>query len=308
MTETGRLNRNAARASVAVAVVLIGLKLWASLATGSVAMLGSLADSSLDLIASLVTLLAVGVAAQPADDDHRFGHGKAEAISALLQTLLILGSAAAIAWRAVATLLAGEAPRAAGIGIAVSAISIALTLVLVAYQRRVVARTGSLAIGTDRLHYESDLLLNLAVIGALVLDVQLGLRGADPVLGFAIAVYLAWGAVRAARAAIDMLMDREWPPEKRDRLVDVACEHPDVLGLHDLRTRSSGAVDFIQFHIALPPEMTVRDAHDVVDAVEARVAAAFPDAEILIHIDPDGHTEEPLADKVRRHAPSAPAV
>lgn len=300
MIAAGRLNRSAARASVIVAVLLIGLKAWATWSTGSVAMLGSLADSSLDLVASLVTLLAVGVAAQPADDDHRFGHGKAEAISALLQTLLILGSAAGIAWRAAASLVAGAAPRAAHIGIAVSAVSIALTLALVLYQRRIVARTGSLAIGTDRLHYESDLLLNLAVIAALLLDVRLGLRGADSVFGLAIAAYLAWGAVRAARAAIDMLMDHEWPPEKRDRLVALVRDHPGVLGLHELRTRSSGPVDFIQFHIALPPEMTVRAAHEIVDAVEARVAAAFPGAEILIHIDPDGHAEEPLADKVRR--------
>lgn len=300
MIAAGRLNRSAARASVIVAVLLIGLKAWATWSTGSVAMLGSLADSSLDLVASLVTLLAVGVAAQPADDDHRFGHGKAEAISALLQTLLILGSAAGIAWRAAASLVAGAAPRAADIGIAVSAVSIALTLALVVYQRRIVARTGSLAIGTDRLHYESDLLLNLAVIAALLLDVRLGLRGADSVFGLAIAAYLAWGAVRAARAAIDMLMDHEWPPEKRDRLVALVRDHPGVLGLHELRTRSSGPVDFIQFHIALPPEMTVRAAHEIVDAVEARVAAAFPGAEILIHIDPDGHAEEPLADKVRR--------
>ena len=297
LEESGRLNRSAARASVALATTLIGLKLWAAIATGSVAMLGSFADSALDLLASLVTLLAVGVAAQPADDEHRFGHGKAEAISALLQTLLILGSAIGIAWRAIRQFGTTDLPVRANVGIGVSVAALLLTLALVAYQRHVIRRTGSLAIGTDRLHYQSDILLNVAVIAALLLDIVFGIHGADAALGLAIAAWLAWGAVQSARAAVDMLMDREWPDAKRDELLRVARADPRVLSVHDLRTRSSGVIDFIQFHVWLPPEMSVAAAHDIVDATEARVAEAFPGAEILIHVDPAGHYDAASAER-----------
>ena len=289
MTLAATLNRRAALASVSVAVALLGLKVWAAWATGSVSMLGSAADTTLDLMASLVTLFAVGLAAQPADAEHRFGHGKAEAIAALMQTMLIMGSAVGIGWRAIQQFGNPDVPTRADLGIGVSVIALVLTLALVAYQRHVVRVTGSIAIGTDQLHYQSDLLLNLSVIVALVLDVVLGVHGADAGFGLAIAVYLAWGAYSAARAAIDMLMDHEWPNEKREALVRVATSHPQVHGVHDLRTRSSGSTDFIQFHIWLAAEMTVLAAHDVVDAVEAKVAAAFPGAEILIHVDPVGH-------------------
>ncbi|MGL4540879.1 MAG: cation diffusion facilitator family transporter [Polymorphobacter sp.] len=292
-TAAGLLNRRAARASLAVAVALLGLKLWAAWATSSVAMLGSAADTTLDMLASLVTLFAVGLAAQPADDDHRFGHGKAEAIAALMQTLLIMGSALGIAWRAVQQFGNPEVPKRADLGIGVSIVALVLTLALVAYQRHVVRVTGSIAIGTDQLHYQSDILLNLAVIAALVIDVVLGIHGADSAFGLAIAAYLGWSALQAARHAIDMLMDKEWPDEKRQQLVRIATNHPQVYGIHELRTRSSGSNDFIQFHIWLPPEMTVLTAHGVVDEVEAAVAQAFPGAEILIHIDPVGHSDSP---------------
>ena len=295
MTEAARgtLTRRAAIASVGVATVLLGLKLWAARATGSVAMLGSLADTALDLFASLVTFYAVWLAAQPADEDHRFGHGKAEAIAALMQTLVILGSAVVIGWRAFTQLGVTELPTRAGVGVGVSLAGIVMTLALVAYQRRIVRATGSIAIGTDQLHYQSDLLLNVAVILALALDVWAGLHGADAVFGIGIALYLAVGAIRSAQAAIDMLMDREWPDAKRARLLAVVGAHAEVESVHELRTRSSGVTDFIQFHIWLAPDMTVACAHDIVDAVEADVAAAFPGAEILVHIDPRGHYDRP---------------
>ena len=289
MSERARLTRRAALASVAVAVILLGLKAWAAWATASMAMLGSLADTALDLAASLMTLFAVGLAAQPADDDHRFGHGKAEAIAALLQTLLILGSGIAIGVRAFQQLGVHDLPTRAGVGIGVSLAGVALTLALVTYQRRVVRATGSIAIGTDQIHYQSDLLLNLAVIAALVLDIQLGIHGADAAFGIGIALWLGYGALTSARDAVDMLMDREWPEAKRQKLLAAVAGHPRVEGIHELRTRSSGVTDFIQFHIWLAPEMTVAAAHAVVDEIEAKAAAAFPGAEILIHVDPAGH-------------------
>jgi len=290
--ERARLTRSAAFASSALALVLLGLKAWAAFATGSVSMLGSLADTALDLLASLMTLYAVGFAAQPADAEHRFGHGKAEAIAALMQTLLIIGSAIVIMWRAILAFGQTDMPRAPEVGISVSVVGIVLTMLLVSWQKIVVRRTGSIAIGTDSLHYQSDLLLNATVIVAFVLDVYLGLHGADAVFGIIIALWIAWSAIKSASQAVDMLMDREWPPEKSARLAAIALAVPGVEDVHDLRTRSSGVVDFIQFHIWLAPEMTVQAAHDVVDTIELRLQAAFPGAEFFIHIDPRGHRDD----------------
>jgi ferrous-iron efflux pump FieF len=294
MTTRAGLTRSAALASSAVALTLLGLKAWAAVATGSVAMLGSLADTALDLVASLMTLFAVGFAAQPADDDHRFGHGKAEAIAALMQTLLIIGSAIAIMWRAVMAFGVTDLPRAPDVGIGVSLAGVVLTLGLVAWQRQVVRRTGSIAIATDALHYQSDLALNIAVIAAFVLDVLLGLHGADAVLGIGIALWIAWSAIGSAREAIDMLMDREWPAERSAELTTIALAVPGVEGVHDLRTRSSGVTDFVQFHIWLDPALTVQVAHDIVDRIEMRLHRAFPGSEFFIHIDPRGHRDNPV--------------
>ncbi|APE27567.1 cation diffusion facilitator family transporter [Aurantiacibacter gangjinensis] len=294
MTDTrASLTRSAAIASITVALVLAVLKGWATWQTGSTAMLGSLADTVLDLVASLAVLLAVWVAAHPADENHRFGHGKAEALAAIFQVILITLSAGAIAFRAIQRLVEGGETQAADTGIAVSAIAIVLTLALVAWQRHVVRRTGSLAIQTDSVHYQSDLLLNLAVIGALVLDQYLGVRQADPLFGLAIAAWLLWNAYEASSEAIDHLMDREWPEEKRRAFVEAAARHPELSNLHDLRTRTSGTADFAQFHVDLPARMSVGEAHDIIERVEADLTSRFPGLELLIHIDPEGHVDEP---------------
>lgn len=287
------LTARAAIASVCTALFLLGLKAYAAWATGSVAMLGSLADTALDVVASLVTLFGVRVAAVPADRDHRFGHGKAESLAALVQVGIIAVSALGIAWRAVERLLAGAQTAHADYGIAVSVVAIAATFGLIAYQRSVVRRTDSVAIRTDLVHYQSDLLLNLSVIVALVLDQYAGLAGADPLFGIAIAAWLLFGAWRASAHAVDQLMDKEWPDERRRAFVAVAARHPEGRGIHDLRTRSSGAREFAQFHIWVDPEMTVARAHEVMDGIEAELAKAFPGVEILIHLDPEGQVDEP---------------
>ena len=293
LREHARLTAAAALASAATALFLLLLKAFAAWSTGSVAMLGSLADSSLDLLASLVTLYGVRVAGTPADHDHRFGHGKAEALAALFQVALITASAVAIAWRAAFRLTEDVPTEGAGLGIAVSLVAIGATLALLSYQRSVIRRTGSVAIRADNIHYQSDLLLNLSVIAALVLDQYLGLTGADPLFGIAIAAWLAWGAFKASNQAIDQLMDKEWPEEKRQRFLAVAAEHPALKGIHDFRTRRSGSRDFAQFHMYVAPDMTVADAHHVMDAVEARIAKDFPGVEVLIHLDPEGHVDHP---------------
>jgi ferrous-iron efflux pump FieF len=308
MKSTASLNRSAAFASVSVALLLVGLKAWAAWSTGSTAMLGSLADTALDLIASLATLAGVWIAAQPDDAEHRFGHGKAEALAAMFQIVLISISALSLAGRAVQQFIAGERTEAASEGIAVSLIAMAATFGLLAWQRYVIRKTRSIAIATDHVHYQSDLLLNLAVIAALALDQYAGIAGSDPLFGLAIALWLGWGAWKASQAAVDQLMDREWDNEKRERFLEVVARHPELKGLHDLRTRTSGNRDFVQFHVAVDPEMTVTQAHRVMDEIEDKLQAEFPGVEILIHPDPEGlideqglAAEELLADREAAH-------
>ena len=291
LADRARLTRSAAYASIAMAVFLAVLKGWAVWRTGSTAMLGSLADTALDLIASIVTLVGVRFAAMPADDDHRFGHGKAEALAALAQVVLISISAIAIAWRAIDRLGDNAQTQGLELGMGVSMVAIGLTFALLAYQRYVIKRTGSVAIETDHVHYQSDLLLNLSVIIALVLDQLVGWRMADPLFGIVIALWLFTGAWRAASRSIDQLMDKEWPAAKRVAFLAAAAEHPELAGLHDCRTRTSGAHDFVQFHVWVPGTWTVEDAHQRMDTVEEALQARFPGTEILIHLDPEGHTD-----------------
>jgi ferrous-iron efflux pump FieF len=289
--ENSRLATRAAIASVSLALGLLTAKIWAAWATGSTAMLGSLADTALDLVASLTSLAGVRIAAIPADHDHRFGHGKAEALTALVQVALIAVSASGIAWRAVDRLINGGATEAMELGIGVSLLAMAATLALLWYQKRVIARTGSVAIRTDNVHYKSDLLLNSAVIAALLLDQWLGVRGADAAFGIAIALWLLWGGYRASSEAVNQLMDREWPEDERQDFLKAAGEYPELEGLHDVRTRKSGTLRFVQFHVWVPADWTVRQAHDRLDAVEEELQKRFPGTEILIHLDPEGQTD-----------------
>ncbi|WP_374590522.1 cation diffusion facilitator family transporter [Novosphingobium sp.] len=291
MNDNASLNRSAAFASIAVALLLVGMKVWAVFSTGSTAMLGSLADTTLDLVASLATLAGVWVAAQPDDENHRFGHGKAEALAAMFQVVLISISALSLAFRAVNQWIAGARPEGAEGGIVVSVIAMVATVALLAWQRYVIRKTKSLAISTDHVHYQSDILLNLAVIAALALDQYVGIAGADPFFGLAIALWLGWGAWGASQQAIEQLMDHEWPEERRQAFLEAVARHPEIKGLHDLRTRTSGDRDFVQFHLAVNGDMTVRQAHVIMDEVEAILKKEFPGVEILIHPDPEGHVD-----------------
>ena len=284
----GELTRNAAFASVGMALFLLALKTYAAAETGSVALLGSLADTAFDVLASLLTLFSVRYAARPADDDHRFGHGKAEALSALVQVMLVVISAVLIGWRAAERLGSGESTQHPEMGIGVSLIAIFATLALLSYQRSVVRRTGSVAIQGDHLHYQGDLLLNIAVIIAIAVESFLQVRGADPIFGIGIAIWLLYGASQSAKLALAQLLDREWPQEKRDRFLAVAARHPKMHTIHDVRTRSSGMHDFVQFHVWFDPEMTLREVHQVMDEVEDELAREFPGVEVMIHPEPEG--------------------
>lgn len=289
--DRGSLTQRAALASISMALFLVGLKTYAAWDTGSVAMLGSLADTMLDLVASLITFFGVRWAAMPADEEHRYGHGKAEALAALIQVILITVSAMAIIWRATDRLMSGRPTEGLELGIGVSVIAMVATFGLLAYQRYVIKRTGSVAILTDHVHYQTDVLLNLSVIGALVLDQLVGWRLADPLFGFAIAAWLMYGAWSAASHSVDQLMDREWPLEEREAFIAAAQEYPELAGLHDLRTRTSGAHRFVQFHVWVPGDWTVVEAHERMDSVEEKLQHRFPGTEIIIHLDPEGHVD-----------------
>lgn len=286
-----RLVRSAGLASVSVALALVVLKVWAWLATGSIAMLGSLADSILDLLASMMILVAVRFALEPADREHRFGHGKLEAIAGLVQSFVIVGSAAYVGFEAVRRLLAPAPIGAPLAGVLVTLVSLALTISLVFYQRFVVRHTGSIAISADSLHYKADVLTNIAVLAAIGSSTWLGWYRADPVLGM-IVVGIILASVRAiVLQSLDVLLDRELPSEERQEILGIVRRHAEVLGVHDLRTRTSGTHEFIQFHIELAPKMALNKVHEISDEVEADLLARFPRAEIIIHADPYGIVE-----------------
>jgi ferrous-iron efflux pump FieF len=208
-----------------------------------------------------------------------------------VQIILITFSAMFIAFRSAQRLISGAQTGEAELGIGVSVIAMVLTVALITYQRHVVKKTGSLAIGTDRLHYSSDLMLNGSVIAALALDQFAGLTGADAVFGLLIAGWLLWGAWSASSHALNQLMDREWPDEQREEFLAAAKGYPELAGLHDFRTRTSGTHHFAQFHVWVPADWTVQEAHDRLDAVEEELQARFPNTEILIHVDPEGQTD-----------------
>jgi ferrous-iron efflux pump FieF len=282
-----RLMRQATYASVAVACVLIGAKLAAWIATDSVSVLSSLLDSMLDAAASLVNLIAVRHALMPADDEHRFGHGKAEALAGLAQAAFIAGSALLLLSEALHRLWMPVALENGEIGLAVMALSMALTLALVSFQNYVVRRTSSIAVGADRLHYMSDFLLNGGVALSLVASMWFKVALLDPICGLAIGAFILRGAWGIGRSSLDHLMDRELPDETRARILAIARAQPDVKDVHDLRTRANGATIHVQIHLEMDGNLTLLRAHAAADAVEAAIVAAFPGADVIAHMDPD---------------------
>jgi len=286
--EAERLKRLATYAAVAVAGILIAIKIWAWVATHSVAMLASLVDSTLDLVASGLNLVAVRHALTPADEEHRFGHGKAEALAGLGQAAFVGGSAAFLLFQSLERLIRPEPVHETTLGLGVIGVSIVLTVALVLLQRYVIARTRSLAISADSLHYATDIATNLGVVAALVISGLWGWYVADPLIGLAIALVIAWGAINILRGAYDELMDREFDEIDRQRIKEIVNRHAGVESLHDLRTRRAGHRSFIQLHLELPPQMTLLEAHRVSDEVEDAIKKAFPDADVITHQDPAG--------------------
>ncbi len=272
-------------ASVATAILLVSLKTWAWLASGSVSLLASLVDSLTDSLASIVNLFAVRLALRPADDNHPFGHGKAESLSALAQSAFIGGSAVFLLLNAVERLLHPQPLQQTTLGIAVMLVSLLLTLALVLFQRWVLRRAQSQAVSADSLHYVTDFASNIVVLVALVLAAW-GWQRADAVLALLLGGWIFWSAAKIAIEAVNTLMDKALPPADVARIEAAALAVPGVLGIHDLRTRLSGARHFIQMHIDLDARLNIVEAHDIAVAVAAQIRALFEEAEVIVHQDP----------------------
>jgi ferrous-iron efflux pump FieF len=287
-TENDRWLRAASAASPLVAVTLIVLKGWGWSETSSVAMLSSLADSALDLAASLITFFAIRVSLTPADDEHRFGHGKSEAVAGVIQAALIALSSAVVVFEAVRRMSSPATVSEPAAGVGVMAVSLVLTGALVAFQRWTVARTGSLALAADEAHYRTDLIVAVAVGGAVLASGGDGLWWVDPAVGLAVAAYLAHTATGIARTALRDLLDEELPAPQRERIRGVILAHDHVLGVHDLRTRSAGRRRFIQVHVELDPALSLVAAHAISDEIENHLLQSCGDVEVLIHLDPAG--------------------
>lgn len=289
--DRSRLVRSASTASVAVAALLVGLKTWAWFNTGSVSLLSSLADSLLDVAASLLTFWAVRFSLSPPDAEHRFGHGKSEGLAALLQALVIGGSGVFVCVQAIDRLIRPAPIQSPAVGIGVVLVATVLSLALVAYQRWVAKRTGSVAIEGDSLHYGSDIAVNLSVAAAIALVTVTGWNAIDPLTGLAVALWIFYSSWQLGGRALDILLDREIPDADRDRIRAIALGHPDVLGVHDLRTRHGGANFIVQFHLDLERDTTLVRAHEIQDEIEDRIRAEYRGCEIIIHADPCGIAE-----------------
>jgi ferrous-iron efflux pump FieF len=282
--------RIATYSSVATALLLVSMKLGAWLMTGSVSILASLMDSLMDSAASTLNLLAVRYSLVPADEEHRFGHGKAEPLAGLAQAAFISGSAVFLILHAVERLRFPRVLEDVGIGVAVMVVSIVLTALLLLIQRRAIQKTQSTAIRADALHYATDLLTNLSVIVALLLA-SYGWVWADSAMAIGVAAYIFYSAGRIGYEAVQHLMDRELGPEIEEQILTIARREPEVRGIHDLRTRQSGQMRFVQLHLELDGDLALVRAHSIADRIEREIAALLPDAEVIIHQDPSDVTE-----------------
>ncbi|MFE8100359.1 CDF family cation-efflux transporter FieF [Brenneria goodwinii] len=288
-----RLVTMAAVSATIVALVLFIMKLFAWWYTGSVSLLASLVDSLVDIAASLVNLLVVRYSLQPADTKHAFGHGKAESLAALAQSMFISGSALFLILTGLQHMMTPQTLNAPEVGIWVTVIALLATLLLVTFQRWVVKHTYSQAVRADMLHYQSDLLMNGAILVALVLS-WYGVTRADALFALGIGVYILYSALRMGYEAVQSLLDRALPDEERKAIVNIISGWPGIKGAHDLRTRRSGPTRFIQLHLEMDDALPLVQSHQIADDIEQALLKKFPDSDILIHQDPVSAVPEAL--------------
>ena len=287
-TQRELLIKTASYASLAMAISLVALKVWGWRATDSIALLSSLADSVLDVLASGVTFWAVRYSLSPADAEHRFGHGKSEGLAALLQALIIATSAIYVGFEAVKRFVFPQAIKAPELGLSVMFIAMAATILLVGFQRYVGRRAGSVAISADAVHYQSDVLVNLGVGLAIVITSWTSWTLVDPVVGLVIALFILRSAWGIGRRSLEILLDHEIPIVDRQKIRQISLEHPEVLGFHDMKTRFGGNHYIVQFHLELEPDISLLRSHAILDDVEDTILSLYPGCEIIIHADPLG--------------------
>ena len=285
------LIKTASYASLSIAFGLVALKVWGWFETDSIALLSSLADSVLDVLASGVTFWAVRFSLSPADTEHRFGHGKSEGLAALLQALIISGSALYVGYEAITRFVSPQSIRAPEVGLSVMFIATAATILLVGFQRYVGRRTASLAISADAVHYQTDVLVNLGVGLAIVVTSWTGWTLVDPVVGMIIALFVLRSALRIGARSLEILLDHEIPETDRDNIRKISLAHPDVRGFHDLKTRFGGNHYIVQFHLELDTDISLLRSHEILDDVENTILKQYPGCEIIIHADPLGMPE-----------------
>jgi ferrous-iron efflux pump FieF len=283
--EYARLVNLAGRAAIVVASLLIIVKLVAWFMTDSSSILAALTDSIMDVTTSIINLFAIKIALQPADDEHRFGHGKAESLAGLAQAAFISGSSILLMLTGISSLVNGHQIVASNVGIGVMLFSVLMTIGLVTFQTQIVKKTDSVAIKADSLHYRTDIFMNGAVLIALILA-GIGWHWADGLFAIMVSFYILHGAWEIGAQSVDALMDKQLPPSEEELIIKAAYKIKDVLGVHDLRTRQSGNTKFIQLHLELDDNQSLFEAHEKADKLEAALEKHFPHADILIHLDP----------------------
>lgn len=296
-----QVQKHATTAALVVAVLLVSIKTFGYLATGSISLLSSLVDSASDVVASLITYIGVRTALRPADEGHRYGHGKAEAMAALSTAAFVVGSATFMLIEAIGRMIEQQPVAHSALGIGIMVVSIALTYALIQFQKYVVKRTGSTAIAADSVHYAADFAQNGAVIVALGLTMLTGYTLIDAFFGVAIAGWLIYKVVPVAREAIDMLMDHELPEADRENIKSIAGQHPQVLGVHDMRTRQAGTDIFIELHLEFQPSMQLLHVHAIGMQIEEAVRRNYKGADVVIHFDPAGVEEPRRDDQIEAH-------
>ncbi|MGQ0287373.1 cation diffusion facilitator family transporter [Pasteurellaceae bacterium 22721_9_1] len=280
-----KLVKRAANLAIVVAVSLIIIKAFAWWKTGSIAILAAMTDSLVDLFASATNVIALRFALQPADDNHAFGHGKMESLAALAQSAFITGSAAFLLLQGIQRFTDPQPVQSSELGVIISLISIALTAMLVLYQRKVVKETHSPAIQADSLHYQTDLYMNTAILIAMLLNMQ-GMIYADAVFAIGIAFYILYNAGKMLWDAMQALLDQALPQQEVDKIWHIALEHSGIISIHDVKTRKAGANRFIQLHLEMDDHLPLVKAHDITDSLEKKLLQAFPLSEVIIHQEP----------------------
>jgi ferrous-iron efflux pump FieF len=294
-----RLRRFASLVALGVALILVGIKVWAWAATGSIALLTSAADGLVDVVASAVTFAGVRYAERPVDRGHRYGHGKAEAVAALIQALLLAGAALGLGIESIGRLITPQALSKMGFGIWVIIGSTVAASGLVAMQTYVVKRTGSTAIAADRAHYVTDVAVNIAVLVALILERYLGWNRADAIGALAIACYMLWNARGMAMHALVQLLDRELDAADRQNIMAAVLGCEGVRGIHDIRSRDGGDRVFVEFHVEVDGALSVEQGHDIGDAAEEAVRKLFARADVIAHLEPAGIIDKRLDDLIK---------